>query len=79
MIFNWNPSATVLPMQCPVLEEEAREAGACAAEHAQWQAQDQLLARLPVALVEAFKQTELEFYKHCKVVHHPYAASFSCN
>lgn len=58
-------------MQCPVSDEESGEAGASAAEHAQWQAQDQLLARLPVALVEAFKQTELEFYKHCKVVHQP--------
>lgn len=64
-------------MQCPVSEEEASEAGASAAEHAQWRSQDQLLARLPVALVEAFKQTELDFYKHCKVAHHPDVATLT--
>lgn len=60
-------------------EEEAIEAGASAAEHTQWQSQDELLARLPAALVQAFKQTELEFYKHCKVVHRPYTATLTCD
>ena len=48
-------------------EEETAEAGATAAERAQWQAQDALLARLPGAMVQAFCQTEIDFYKHGKV------------
>ena len=56
------------PMQCVVpAEEEATEAGADATEHTQWAAQDELLEALPGAMVQAFCQTELDFYSHGKV------------